>query len=191
MDSIAIDFLNSDWHDARGSGAGVDHLQDPQWLGRFLERWELGSAGRASAQILGRLTVLRAVLRRIVDAEVAGSRPTGADVDELNRYLAAAPAIRRLVHDKEAYRLDTVAQARGWDWVMAEIARSLAELLARPGEQRIKVCANPDCRWVFYDESKSRTRRWCDDSCGNLLKVRRFRARERASARRPRRARPG
>jgi predicted RNA-binding Zn ribbon-like protein len=43
---------------------------------------------------------------------------------------------------------------------------------------RLKICGNPDCRWVFYDRSHSRRGAWCDmASCGNLIKNRNLRAR--------------
>src|ERR1022692_797869 len=44
--------------------------------------------------------------------------------------------------------------------------------------QRLKVCGNDDCRWVFYDRSHSRQGAWCDmAACGNLMKNRNLRAR--------------
>jgi predicted RNA-binding Zn ribbon-like protein len=50
---------------------------------------------------------------------------------------------------------------------------------------RLKICGNPDCRWVFYDRSHSRRGAWCDmASCGNLIKNRNLRAR-RGSQRQP------
>jgi predicted RNA-binding Zn ribbon-like protein len=43
---------------------------------------------------------------------------------------------------------------------------------------RLKLCANPDCRWAFYDRTHSRRGAWCDmASCGNRLKNRNLRAR--------------
>jgi predicted RNA-binding Zn ribbon-like protein len=43
---------------------------------------------------------------------------------------------------------------------------------------RIKTCAAPDCGWKFMDQSKNRSRRWCDMAvCGNLAKARQYRAR--------------
>jgi predicted RNA-binding Zn ribbon-like protein len=45
---------------------------------------------------------------------------------------------------------------------------------------RLKVCANPECRWVFYDRSRNQHGHWCNmDVCGNRLKNRRLRARRR------------
>jgi predicted RNA-binding Zn ribbon-like protein len=43
---------------------------------------------------------------------------------------------------------------------------------------RLKLCGNPDCRWAFYDGSRSRQGAWCEmASCGNRLKNRSLRAR--------------
>jgi predicted RNA-binding Zn ribbon-like protein len=68
--------------------------------------------------------------------------------------------------------------------VLSEIASSFVELLARGDSDRLKVCDNPECRFVFYDASKNRSRRWCaHTTCGNRHKVRRFRERQRARAR--------
>jgi predicted RNA-binding Zn ribbon-like protein len=45
---------------------------------------------------------------------------------------------------------------------------------------RLKVCGNPECRWVFYDRSRNQQGRWCEMTvCGNRLKNRAFRARRR------------
>ena len=45
---------------------------------------------------------------------------------------------------------------------------------------RLKLCANSECDWAFYDQSRNRQGAWCTmASCGNRMKNRRFRARER------------
>jgi predicted RNA-binding Zn ribbon-like protein len=45
---------------------------------------------------------------------------------------------------------------------------------------RLKICGNPECRWVFYDRSRNQQGHWCNmDVCGNRLKNRRLRARRR------------
>ena len=39
---------------------------------------------------------------------------------------------------------------------------------------RVRQCANPDCGWLFLDNSKSGNRRWCSMSaCGNRAKAHR------------------
>jgi predicted RNA-binding Zn ribbon-like protein len=38
----------------------------------------------------------------------------------------------------------------------------------------VRRCASDACLWLFIDESKAGTRRWCDmSSCGNRAKSRR------------------
>jgi predicted RNA-binding Zn ribbon-like protein len=45
---------------------------------------------------------------------------------------------------------------------------------------RLHVCANAECRWVFYDRSRNRQGLWCDMAiCGNRIKKRQLRARRR------------
>ncbi|MEH2570204.1 putative RNA-binding Zn ribbon-like protein [Bradyrhizobium sp. AZCC 2289] len=46
---------------------------------------------------------------------------------------------------------------------------------------RLKMCASEECRRVFFDRSKPATRRWCVSSlCGNRMKTRSYRERQRA-----------
>ena len=66
----------------------------------------------------------------------------------------------------------------GLDALLLAIVESFAAFLAEGDPSRLRVCENADCRWVFYDSTRSRTRRWCAGSCGNLIKVREFRRSE-------------
>lgn len=73
-----------------------------------------------------------------------------------------------------------------------------ATLLTSPRRSRLKMCANPECGWLFIDESRRGNRRWClMTDCGNREKARRYYARKISGTsagkrlpRRPRR-RPG
>jgi len=65
-------------------------------------------------------------------------------------------------------------------WILAVIVDAVAE----ETWFRLKRC--PDCQWVFYDRTRSRTKVWCDmlagdaggRSCGTIAKVRRYRERQ-------------
>jgi predicted RNA-binding Zn ribbon-like protein len=47
--------------------------------------------------------------------------------------------------------------------------------------ERLKLCENPDCAWAFYDNSRNRSGSWCRMGlCGNRLKNRAYRERQRA-----------
>ncbi|HYU73240.1 MAG TPA: CGNR zinc finger domain-containing protein [Ktedonobacteraceae bacterium] len=176
MDAVCLDFVNSEFRDFRGRWIRDDLLQ-PGWLEQFLARWGLQVDSPLDAATQAALIALRALLRRMIEALVDGQI---ADHDQaaLNAILLKTPLNRRLVNDREGYHLEMEPLQKDWDWVQAEIAASFAHLLAYHDPRRLKICANTNCRWVFYDEGKSRTRRYCtSDKCANLLKVRRFRAR--------------
>lgn len=173
------DLINSDWHDHRGSGAREDRIGNDVWLESFLSRagWEDALPGPAER---ARLRDLRTLLRRMVDSLISGGGTGRADLKAMNEVMAAAPMYPRLAVFRYGWRLSQVRAPAGIDGVMAAVAVSFATMLADGDPARIKICANPDCGWVIYDESHNRTRRWCSvKECGNLIKVRDFRARQR------------
>ena len=63
---------------------------------------------------------------------------------------------------------------------LERLAADLATAAATGTLARLKVCAAPDCQFVYYDHSRSRTSRWCStEVCGNRMKTRRYRGRRR------------
>jgi hypothetical protein len=67
------------------------------------------------------------------------------------------------------------AMGGGWQAFAGDLLLPLLEVVRL--RDRLLICGNPHCRLVFIDESKSGTRRWCDDAgCGNRDRVRRHRA---------------
>ncbi|MED1781551.1 CGNR zinc finger domain-containing protein [Brevibacillus fortis] len=181
MDWLCIDFLNSDWRDWRGSGRGENRLENQEWLASFLQTYNLTAPLPMNEECAASLLQLRERLRRMLEAVVRGDRFQEEDLVELNRVLGLASFQVQVLYVEEegGYRQKQSSSTEGWPLVMAQIAASFAELLAPQHLERIKICDNEDCRWVFYDESRNRVRRWCDDKmCGNLMKVRRFRERQ-------------
>jgi len=179
MDLACFDLVNSLVHDYRGTGTTHDHLTEADWLAQFQARWGLSAAGPADAAARARLADLRTDLRRLIDQLAAGTDLDPAALGAVDRTLAAAALRRQLRPADGGWRLELRPIQHDWTWALAEIAASFASLLTEHDPARVRVCENPDCRWAFYDTSRSRTRRWCGDSCGNLVKVRRFRARQR------------
>jgi predicted RNA-binding Zn ribbon-like protein len=182
MPPLWIEFVNSDARDHRGHGQDEDRLDDPAWVRAWRDRWELGRVDLQRAEHRSALKELRALLRGMVQAIVDGAPLADADVDTLNRHLDARPVHSRLERVDDDYRVKLVPTTRGIGAVLFAIAVSFAEFLVEGDRRRLKTCENPDCGWVFYDETRSRTRRWCAPVCGNLIKVRRFRERQREEA---------
>ena len=182
-DNSGFDLVNSENWFTLGPGRERDRLRnEPEWLDDFLARWGFEQAGAVSARERREALRLRAVLRRVTYAVANENSVPAADLVELNAFLAAQPVRRRLADTGAAFRLDLEPVRTNWASILAEIAASVAELLAHGERARIKVCENPECRWVFYDRGTNRRRRWCEPAiCANRDKVRRFRARQRAA----------
>lgn len=184
MDPLWAELINSDWHDYRGGGGREDRIENSKWLSQFMMR--CGVASRPLPGPAGRhaLRRLRAVIRRAVTALMAGRAPGRSDLAAVNRCLADAPFTRRVSANGGRFAVELVARADGIAHVLGEVAASFAQLLATGDPTRIKVCANRDCGWMVYDESRNRSRRWCESACcGNLIKVRRYRQRQRRASR--------
>jgi len=184
LDGPCLDLINSDAYDWRRPGVRADRLDSPEWVSRFLAAWGLDVGEPLAGKARARLGVLRSLLRRLIDDFRAGRPLDAADVAQLDTVLAAAPLRRRAepMGGRCEGRIEPVT--RDWDWVAAETAASFVKLVETGEPGRLKVCDNVDCFWVFYDNSRNRTRLWCDSrGCGNVIKVRRFRAKRRAEGR--------
>lgn len=65
-----------------------------------------------------------------------------------------------------------------------EVLAIVLEAVARGEWSRLKAC--PDCKWVFYDNTRNAGKRWClmnaggpdGRSCGSIAKVQRHRSRK-------------
>jgi len=61
---------------------------------------------------------------------------------------------------------------------LAEVARDATRTLGNDLRSRIRKCGRADCSIFFLDDSRTGQRRWCSmASCGNRMKVARFRQR--------------
>ncbi len=173
-----IDFVNSDARDPLGRGSGQDRLENPDWMLQLADRWQLRPVQIRSHQERDRLRRLRRILAGIVQSIVRRESVSLRDVQSLNQYLTAQPVRPQLEEREGTFRVELVSAATGVDAWLFAVADSFAQFLASEDPTRLKICANADCGWVFYDSTRSRTRRWCAASCGDLIKVREFRQRQ-------------
>ncbi|MBO0686961.1 MAG: CGNR zinc finger domain-containing protein [Candidatus Dormibacteraeota bacterium] len=179
-----LDLVNSRWMDHLGSGIAHDRLPLLEWRRAFFSHWGLLATGVADAvETVEELRELRGVLRGLLEAFSRRQPLPGSEVDALNAVLAGSPRAWRLETAGGRPQLAEVALRPGWRWALAEVAASGARLLAGGDPDRLRVCANPDCSWMFYDDSRAGSRRWCEAGiCGSLIKVRLHRARRREHA---------
>ncbi len=135
----------------------------------------LAAADPAGADAaLARVRELREAAFGIFSALIAGGEPDDRDVALLNRTLGEGMARRGLVRAADGYCWQWEEVPAALDWMRWPLAHSAATLLTSSELDRVKECAQDDCRWIFFDESKNRSRRWCVmDDCGNRAKARR------------------
>jgi predicted RNA-binding Zn ribbon-like protein len=172
-----VDLANSEmWN---GYGRLTDFLDNPQWIGDFLEFWGF-RVPLPSPAVLRDLRKLRKLLRHFAETTSKGDALQARDLESLNSWLKV-PVFRRLVEDQNGLALTHEPVQIGWPAALALIADSLAQALAQHQQDRLKICANAGCAWVFVDRTKGRVKRWCSDAtCGNRDRVRRSRAAHRA-----------
>jgi predicted RNA-binding Zn ribbon-like protein len=118
-------------------------------------------------------------------------------LDEVFRALAAgrspSTSVLAQLRDDEADALSHAQLDRGsgfaWTWrhdhtlarPLRPVVHAAVQLLTTGPLDRIKGCGG--CRFIFHDESKNRSRRWCSmDDCGTAEKIRRYVAARRTRA---------
>jgi predicted RNA-binding Zn ribbon-like protein len=117
---------------------------------------------------------LRETMYRLFFKLAAGKAPDAREVAEVNQALERAPARRVLAHAEKGFgwRLDT--DGRSAATLLAPVLWSSGDLLVSPDAARLRHCANDKCLWLFLDDSKNGSRRWCSmQACGNRAKAHR------------------
>jgi predicted RNA-binding Zn ribbon-like protein len=190
----ALDFVNT---------VGGKRLVEPrEHLPRFgdLVAWaqETGVVSQAEARALGREAVahpadaeralvaarafresLYRVLLALVESRPAPATDVAAFETEVHRALAA----RRLESKEGRFRW-TPPGVGLVQTVVPRLALAASELVTSEALKRVRICeatASDGCGWLFLDETRNHSRRWCDmATCGNQHKARRHYARVRA-----------
>jgi predicted RNA-binding Zn ribbon-like protein len=118
---------------------------------------------------------VRQAIRRAMAARAHGA-PSAADVAELNRLLADALPHLRLARGGEGLELAWQDAGLHLESPVWGAVWSAAKLLASEEADRLRVCAGPDCGWMYVDRSRNGLRRWCEmATCGTREKSRRRR----------------
>lgn len=200
---LCLDFVNTvgEWASRSEPARGRDWMDRParEWLtsyGALLE-WAVfadilkrtdarrlldaaaGRRARASA-VLARALKLRQATYRLLRASLEGWKPDAADVAVLDDEVRVARLHQRL-RGPLPLTFSWDDDGAALDRMLWPVALDAADLLGGADLERIGQCPGDNCGWMFLDESRGRRRRWCDMAdCGNVAKVRRFRAREAA-----------
>jgi predicted RNA-binding Zn ribbon-like protein len=151
------------------------NLIGPDEHRRCLEVVEASSWHTVTA--FDQLIAVRESLYRLFLGLALGRSADASALEALNGMLVETAARRVLVSTpmgviwrwRPADTLDEITAG-----FIGRLAMQAAELLTSPDLTRLKVCATPDCDWLFLDTSKNGRRRWCQmNVCGAKEKAKR------------------
>jgi predicted RNA-binding Zn ribbon-like protein len=143
-----------------------------------LERDARRDPSRA-ARALRRIVELREVVYRVFTAIALGKAPAPEDLASLHE--ARTAALARAVPGWTRHGFILTWPDAPIDLLdpIHPVMIAAGELLAWPDRERLRQCGRDPCGWLFLDRSRNGSRRWCSSAeCGNVTRVRRFRARQ-------------
>ncbi len=194
--SLCLDFTNT-WEDR--DQPTKDHLRDyNDWLNfaheaAIIEGEDKRTLGLYQDQhpeevneALEFAWRVREVLFRIFVAHIQSQEPQASDLDHLNRAFSESLPHQRLRPFDDRYQ---------WVWnkeinsplaPIRPILQSAVELLTSKDLPRVRLCGGACCTWLFLDQSRNGSRRWCSmETCGNRAKAKRHYLRCQGSSDRP------
>jgi predicted RNA-binding Zn ribbon-like protein len=172
---IALDLANT----VNGPRDGVldeDFLRTPADLaGWAVHAGVVDAPPPVDDDVLRQVRELRQAVYAVFRAVAERREPDPEALAVLAAHHARAVARARLVPAGGGFAL-------AWDGeVLGPLAAAAVDLLRHGPLDRLKLCDG--CPWLFLDTSRNRSRRWCSmNECGSRLKMRRYRARRRATA---------
>ncbi len=167
--------------------ASHEHLPTVESAVAFLAERGLAHADEARRALdkpraLERLRSVRSALREISVAVTDHRAADTAAIAEINRALRARSVVQ-LAPAADGLTLGHRHVGDPLDDALATLIEPVVREITSGRRDRLRTCANDTCRWVFFDDSRTGRRRWCDMStCGNRAKAARHRARVRAGA---------
>jgi predicted RNA-binding Zn ribbon-like protein len=153
-----------------------DHgVMHGETLAEWLER--LSDDPETDEQVIGKVRRVRGAMRELVEASVERRPPERDALERVNRMLRT-PYTYHLVPAPDGVSLDHRHDGDPVDGALARLVESLAREVSQGHPERLRICADEECRWAFNDTSPTGRRKWCDMStCGNRAKAARFRER--------------
>ncbi|MDP2377747.1 ABATE domain-containing protein [Reyranella sp.] len=170
---LCLEFANTRYW--RGQDAPTETLNAPEDLAAWTTANEgLKLTKPPARREFERALELRELVYRLFDAHAQAKAPAARDLETLNEALSEAPTRTTLKRERGSYAWDVDMRSGTALALLAPVLWTAGDLLAGPRLDRVRRCANPECGWLFLDDSRAGKRRWCSmQSCGNRAKARR------------------
>jgi predicted RNA-binding Zn ribbon-like protein len=166
--------------------ASTEHLPGAEDAARWLGERGVAHADDVLISLrarggLERFRGVRSALREVSEATAVRRPADRTALDRINAALAARSRLE-LVPAADGVALGHRHVGDALDDALATLVEPVVREIAAGHRERLRICANDTCRWVFFDGSRTGRRRWCDMStCGNRAKAARHRARTRGA----------
>ncbi|MVO14477.1 CGNR zinc finger domain-containing protein [Parasedimentitalea huanghaiensis] len=145
------------------------------WAENKIENAVNGLNQRQSASLVRTARSIRDNIYAVMSAISSNETPSADRLKALQDHYVACLRVARF----------SVQASDGcWDWressvlgaaIFGPILQSFFEYLSKIDNARLKCCPALDCKFIFHDFSKNKSRLWCDMAiCGNRAKSRRF-----------------
>lgn len=148
-----------------------------EWLAPAsnVERWMDEVGVTTEIDDPSRLIEFREAIRHVLLAAVDDTTPDEGSLAHASRSLQERRSREFLTWDTE--RSAPVWRTDSAPTLEAVVARSMMSVL-EDNDLRSRLGACRECRWIFLDETRNRSRTWCDPAdCGNRARQRRYAAR--------------
>lgn len=164
--------------DLVNTGAGEhDGLAEVGDLEEFVLRRQVSGVGTLTRRDLAEVRAVRDAFHAVFTAP--DQRTAVAALNRLLERTRITPSLTE--HDGHPLHVHYFApDASLAEHLAADCGVALAQVLVQDERERLRTCAAPDCSHVFVDESRNRSRVYCDSrTCGNRMHVAAYRARRR------------
>jgi predicted RNA-binding Zn ribbon-like protein len=153
------------WCEANGTLAGDESVRAARWSEAHPDD---------AAEVFHDAIAMREAIYRIFFAIAERKSPESRDIAAMNHALGHAPSRRALAHSGKGFGWRVERDGFSAPGMLAPVLWSAGDLMVSPDAARVRHCSNDKCLWLFLDDSKNGSRRWCSmQSCGNRAKAHR------------------
>jgi predicted RNA-binding Zn ribbon-like protein len=128
-----------------------------------------------ATEVVEEALLLREAIHRIFSAILVHKVPDSIDITRLRTIFAQAVVRADLIDVGKRHVWKMPQQINDLRAICWSVSISAIELITSEEANRVRVCQNEGCGYLFVDRTRNGSRLWCtSDICGNRARVRRY-----------------